>query len=208
MCNATDLQRHTTALFESWIPEAGDGEADLRQLIGYAKQVSTAREVTPFAPSVVDDWLGQCCAQSCQPQHRAVVDAILDFSSRLRWYSPASDYAGEEMSKNYAFTRLIGPQLFGEDSAIFYSDTVTVGFTVQAPNIHYPSHWHPAAECYGVLTGTGRWQVNHEPFTEKPPGTFIYHPTNIPHAMETLDQPMLTVYGWTGAINVRPVANI
>lgn len=53
------------------------------------------------------------------------------------------------------------------------------------------------AETYYVLSGTARWTaegVTHE----RAPGSFILHPSNIVHVMETGGEPLIAAYTWTG----------
>lgn len=202
---ATTLLHQIISIYESWLPDSGEGESDLRLLLDHLGNVGKPRPVPAPVPPVIKEWLEECCAQLCLPQHRDAIEILLEISSKLHWIAPSPEYTGEQMAQNYAFVRLIGPELFGVDSAPFYSDKVAVGFTILSPSLFYPPHWHPAVEFYGTLTGTGLWQLGDGPFEEKPPGTLIYHPSNVPHAMKTTDEPILTVYGWVGDILTRPV---
>ena len=206
MIIATKLLHHLTDLFEACLPDSGAGEADLHQTIQHLKNAGSPNPVKPFMPPVVEQWLKQCCQQPCDPRHQACIDALLEIGPTLRWFTPPVEYAGKTLAENYAFVRLMGPPLFDGPPNLFDSDEISAGFTIQAPQIFYPSHWHPAAEFYSVLTGTGRWQIDDKPFMEMLPGSFIYHPSDVPHAMETTDEPMLTAYSWIGDINTRPVA--
>lgn len=92
-----------------------------------------------------------------------------------------------------AWAELVGPL------APFHSDKVCLGVTAIGPHTRYPEHLHPAAEVYFVLSGTARWTaegVTHE----RPPGSFILHPSNIVHVMETGDEPLIAAYTWSGDI--------
>jgi hypothetical protein len=73
------------------------------------------------------------------------------------------------------------------------SDEVCLGVTLIAPHTLYPLHRHNAVETYFVLSGTATWTAAGRSQTQ-PPGSFILHPSNIVHAMQTWDEPLLAVY--------------
>lgn len=205
MISVTDILHHFTTLFERWLPHSADGEADLRQVLDELESAGEPQSFQAVVPPVVEEWLEKSCVLPCLPQHQALIQALLEMGGSLRWFAPSADYAGDEMVQSYAFVRLIGPPLFGQEAAPFLSDNVIAGFTLQAPNILYPSHWHLAVEFYDTLSGTGLWQIGDGPFEAKPPGTLIHHPSNAPHAMQTTDTPMLNAFCWVGDILTRPV---
>ena len=49
-----------------------------------------------------------------------------------------------------------------------------------------------------VLTGKSRWQLGHNRPKSQPLGTYIFHESDVPHAMETSAEPLLTVWAWMG----------
>jgi quercetin dioxygenase-like cupin family protein len=124
----------------------------------------------------------------------AVFDAFLPHLDALPWrysYEPRSD--APDISERMAWAELVGP------IAPFHSDKVCLGLTAIGPRLLYPLHYHPAAETYLVVSGTASWTA--AGMTRRhPPGTLILHPSNIVHAMETGDEPLLAAYAWTGDV--------
>lgn len=92
----------------------------------------------------------------------------------------------------YAFVTLIG------EGTPMPDDTCYFGLYLQAPDSHYPSHWHAAEEIYIVLSGTALWQQGEAPFGARRPGSQILHRSYEPHAMDTRAEPLLAMWTWTG----------
>lgn len=93
-------------------------------------------------------------------------------------------------SENWAHAEIAGPK------GLAYCDRLRIGLILQGPNTFYPGHQHPAVEVYYVLAGTADWQQGSGPFTPKPPGSLILHPSGVPHAMRTGDEPILAIFAW------------
>jgi hypothetical protein len=66
-----------------------------------------------------------------------------------------------------------------------------------APRTFYPLHTHPAVELYLVIAGEAQWTT---PDADRivPPGQFVLHRSNEPHAMRTFADPLLALYAWRG----------
>lgn len=107
-------------------------------------------------------------------------------------YPSRADFPGLE--HEMAWAELVGP------IAPFASGRVCLGVTYIAPRVRYPEHAHPAVEVYHVLSGTARWTADGI-VRERPPGSFILHPSNVVHAMETGGEPLLAAYTWTGDVH-------
>jgi quercetin dioxygenase-like cupin family protein len=137
------------------------------------------------------------------PAGNPVIDGILaalrEVAPVLPWkYNYAPGRGGAADAGRVAWAELIGPV------APVVSDELCVGVTLIAPLTLYPAHHHPAAELYGVLSGTARWQ-SPAADRDRTPGEFIYHQPGIVHAMETHDQPLLAAYTWTGDVKTWSV---
>ena len=123
-----------------------------------------------------------------------VLAALRPFASALPWrygYAARADAPGLE--DRIAWAEFIGP------AAPRKSDRLCLGVTLIASHTLYPAHRHPAVETYFVLAGTATWTAAGRSSLQ-PPGAFILHPSNIDHAMETGDEPLLAVYTWSGDI--------
>jgi quercetin dioxygenase-like cupin family protein len=122
----------------------------------------------------------------------AIIEALKPVVYCLPWqytYPARADAPG--LGQNIAFAEIIGP------AAPLPSERVCLGLTLIAPGTRYPEHHHPATELYHVLAGSALWTADGET-QRQPPGAFILHPSQIEHAMETREEPLLAVYAWTG----------
>ncbi len=114
----------------------------------------------------------------------------------LAWHYHYAARPGEaDLGGRIAFAELIGP------GGPLDAPECRVGFTLVAPETFYPLHAHPAVELYLVLSGTAEWTT---PGGGRmvPPGGFVLHRSNEPHAMRTFAEPLLALYAWRGAVEV------
>jgi quercetin dioxygenase-like cupin family protein len=120
----------------------------------------------------------------------ALRDPLRD--DQLPWhyhYKPRDD--APDLASRIAFAELIGPR------GPLTAPECRIGFTVMAPHTVYPLHRHPAVELYLVISGTAEW-IAPPSQHHAPPGSYILHGTNQPHAMRTTAEPLLALYAWSG----------
>jgi mannose-6-phosphate isomerase-like protein (cupin superfamily) len=123
----------------------------------------------------------------------ALLDAIGPVIRFLPWrYSYPTRDDTPDLGQNIAFAEIIGP------AAPFRSDNVCLGLTLIGPEILYPAHRHPAIELYHVVAGTATWTLDGVS-RDHPPGTFILHPSQAVHAMQTHAEPLVAIYSWSGS---------
>jgi quercetin dioxygenase-like cupin family protein len=121
-----------------------------------------------------------------------LLDEIYPVIESLPWsYSYPKRKDSPELDQNIAFAEIIGPV------APFRSDSVCLGLTLIGPGTLYPAHHHPATELYFVLAGTAKWELD-EVSNDKAPGSFILHPSQAVHAMQTYSESLLAIYTWSG----------
>ena len=53
---------------------------------------------------------------------------------------------------------------------------------------------------YVVLSGDSLWRHGDEGFQARPGGSYVFHPSQQHHAMQTLEEPLLALWAWTGDI--------
>ena len=105
----------------------------------------------------------------------------------LAWHhGPTEAELGRKFVENYGWTE------------IFHADRVACGFLVLGPRTEYPTHRQAAEEICIPLAGTAFWQRGNRPFAPRPPGMIIHHPSWLPHAMRTSNDPLLALYVWRG----------
>ncbi len=124
-----------------------------------------------------------------------LADLVLDKSDLLQWRLVVAGKLPAKFTDNMAAVELIGP------TGMIKNDKARLGFFIQAPNLHYPSHWHPAEELYHVVQGRSGWAVDDLSLSDKNGGDFIHHLSMQPHTMETYDEPLLAIWGWTGELS-------
>jgi hypothetical protein len=146
----------------------------------------SAKGSDPFAERSSTDvggWIGAAFATAREPLAVRVRDAL----PALVWRQNPT-YRDVSFLARYAYCELVcGAHL-------------TAGLLALAPDTHYPAHAHPAEEVYHLLAGKSEWRRGDEPWTHRLPGARIEHPSNVPHAMRALSEPLLALYLWRGAI--------
>ena len=117
------------------------------------------------------------------------VRPVIEFLPWHYGYAPRND--APDLGQRIAFAELIGPL------APYRSDSVCLGLTIIGPETLYPCHRHPAVELYYVAAGVATWTLDGVE-RDHPPGSFILHPSQAVHAMQTRAQPLLAIYTWSG----------
>ncbi len=151
----------------------------------------------PKTPPVVAWHLRTACGLSGAggSPSRALADAVLVDAALLRWSDIYEQYDDEPdmavFRRSYAYTSLIGP-----DGPLPCGE-LSVDISLQGPDIYYPPHVHRAVETYAIIGGTGDWKRGLEPWTPRPPGDLVLHPSGVRHAMQSNAEPLLALGIWT-----------
>lgn len=141
------------------------------------------------------DFLEDALALGRNGPEGTIAGAISAIAPALRWtYSYPDDPRRPGLASSVAFAQIIGPQGLKRD------DRRLLGLTLMAPETVYPPHTHPAIEFYLVIAGTALWQAGHQEASACLPGSLIFHPSGIAHAMTTEAEPLLAVFTWHGNI--------
>lgn len=181
---ADAIVRHATSL-----PHASGalGEA-IHQLAQAARSATPRAAHTAATANDHSALLARALAAASDP----IATALRALREPLPWHYhyPQRDDA-PDLAARIGFAELIGPRgpLIAPDSR--------AGFTLMAPHTFYPLHRHPAVELYLVISGTAEWIA---PPSQRfvPPGDYILHASNQPHAMRTAADPLLALYAWSG----------
>ena len=187
--------------FEYWLEKRGAGANHLPKHLEQLSSLKAKQVVQPKNRAIVETWFPQTVqiptSTYCQP----LVAELANTNDQLYWTTVPEDYLGKSFADQFAFTQLVGPWEIEGEPAAYKSETIAVGFSLQAPNLFYAPHYHKAQEFYGVLSGTARWQLGHTGPAHFPPGSFIFHDVDVPHAMETADEPLLCIWAWIGDLD-------
>jgi mannose-6-phosphate isomerase-like protein (cupin superfamily) len=165
----------------------------------------TLRKPEPTSHLIVDTYLEAACANS--GPHRSsshtIAEALLAVTDQLEWRaSSKSRDDGPDVAillRNFAVATIIG------EGGLLPSDKVYAGFSLQARDTYYPPHAHHAEESYWIIGGNGDWKVGTKPWFAVEPGDSIYHESGARHAMQTNEQPLLTVWLWTSHLDSEVV---
>ncbi len=155
----------------------------------------------PTSHHIVDSSLEAACANSGPDgsSSHELARSLLAVADQLEWRS--SSKAREDgpdvaiLLRNYAVTTVIGA------GGLLPTDKVYAGFSLQARDIYYPPHAHHAEESYWIIGGDGDWKVDTRPWFAVEPGDSVYHESGARHAMQTNEQPLLTVWLWTSHLD-------
>lgn len=187
-------------IFSARIGQSPIQDQHLQKIVRAIDELETEKSVEPQSFTVMERWLETAVSLAAGQEGEAAANALLTVSKKLRWGQSYANYIGEPdidlLRANYGYTLLAAPVLPERPSAHFGCDSVLFGFSIQAPNTLYPSHVHKAVEFYYVLGGTAVWQWGDQ-WQAQPPGALIFHNSGVRHAMQTHDEPLLTLFAWT-----------
>ena len=129
----------------------------------------------------------------------AVTGALLAARDALAWGAAYPELAGDSrydaFRAAYAYAEFVGPR------GPVVTGRLSAFFTIQGPGVLYPPHAHPAPEVYWVVAGTAQWRRGHEDWVTRPPGSFIFHRSGLPHATRTENEPLLALAFWTDSLD-------
>ena len=124
-----------------------------------------------------------------------IVREIADIEANMDWRTAEPMQLHPNTIDRHAYMVLVG------SSGLARSDVISCGLYFQSAGTVYPSHFHAAEELYFVVSGTAQWQKGDEPFVPRAPGDLIHHLSMEPHAMTTLDAPLLAIWAWLGDLD-------
>lgn len=142
---------------------------------------------------MVEDELEDC---NC-PQLRDACLAAAPFAKWRETYRHTG--IGGEFLERFACYALIGP------GGAFSSSKMGAYFVYMPKGLHYPWHHHPAEELYTVLAGSAEFHLKDNPTRQLSTGETSFHASNRPHAMTTVDTPVLAYVLLRGDLETLPV---
>ena len=165
---------------------------------------------TPFpddiVPQAVTPFHSTCCDVFCEDKklvsqkYPALQDAIRAASDAVHWRQTYKDTdIGDDFMDKFACYCIIG------ENAPFMSAAIRLFMVYMPPHFYYPWHHHPAEEMYVVGSGNGVFKRKDCPDERLTEGDTSFHQSNQPHAMETLDDPVLCLVAWRDDFETQPV---
>lgn len=195
-----ELLTAVSPIFSTRIGQDPIQDPHLQKIVRAIEELGSEKVVEPKSFALMDRWLETAVSLAAGHEGESTANALLSVSDKLRWGQSYANYIGEPdidlLRANYGYTLLAAPALPERPSAHFACDSILFGFSIQAPHTLYPSHVHKAVEFYYVLGGTAVWQWGDQ-WQTQPPGTLIFHNSGVRHAMQTHNEPLLTLFAWT-----------
>ncbi|MFK7838529.1 MAG: dimethylsulfonioproprionate lyase family protein [Sulfitobacter sp.] len=127
-------------------------------------------------------------------------DAIRAASGAVHWRETYKDTdIGRDFIDRFACYCIIG------ENAPYWSEAIRLFMVYMPPRLYYPWHHHPAEEIYMVVSGNAVFSRKGYPDETLFDGDTSFHASNQPHAMETLDDPVLCLVAWRDDFETPPV---
>jgi len=155
-----------------------------------------ASEITRSPISNSNNW--KVAIEACKDaKFSQLVAALLDIEPIISWNALPELY-GESLDPDQAFGMVVGNW-----ASPLSAPNYGFGLLLMGPNTTYPTHHHAAREVYFILSGTAHWKRGDEPWIQRAPGSVIYHPSNVPHATHTDEDPLLAVAMWISDLDSK-----
>ena len=188
------------AVYQTLLRTTQDAYADNAEMTGF----------TPFPDDIVRQAItpfhSTCCDVFCEDKklvsqkYPALQDALRAASDAVHWRQTYKDTdIGDDFMGQFACYCIIG------ENAPFMSAAIRLFMVYMPPHFYYPWHHHPAEEMYVVVSGTGVFKRKDCPDERLTEGETSFHHSNQPHAMETLDDPVLCLVAWRDDFETQPV---
>ena len=134
----------------------------------------------------------------------ALQSALLDASHSMAWRTIYTAPEGAANQDLYAFSSKLGCYAITGDDSPFASLSVRIFLVYMPAGLYYPWHKHPAEELYFGISGSAIFRrdgAEDEVLTE---GKSLFHESDQPHAIETTDQPFLSLAIWRNHLTTPP----
>lgn len=129
-----------------------------------------------------------------------IKDIFLELGEKAYW---RDTYAGTQISDRF-MDQFGCYSLIGKNG--FFNCTTMNSWMVYMPaGLYYPWHHHPAEEMYLCLAGEAVFKKQGFEDVTLRQGGIAFHQSNQPHAMETLDHPVLCYVVWRNEFTTNPV---
>ncbi len=132
-----------------------------------------------------------------------MVTALMAVTDQLKWRASSKSHDdGPDIAlflRSYSPTTVIGAD------GLLPSEKVSAGFSMQGHDTYYPPHAHHAEESYWIIGGDGDWKLGSKPWFAVEAGDSIYHESGAHHAMQTNEQPLLSLWLWTSHLDSEVV---
>lgn len=189
----------TSAAFNTVLLEIQDLHRTIPELgafVAFPESVTqTPFRPRPIAAAALFDETARQGAEAMHPLTRALQAA----GPEAYWRDTYADTdIGQHFLDRFGCYCIIGP------NAPWISDTLW-SFMVHMPaGLDYTWHHHPAEEIYVVIDGEAEFRRAGMPPERLGRGGSSFHASGQPHAMRTLDQPVVAYVAWRNGFGTPP----
>jgi len=189
------------AIYADGIEQQHESAEHLDTLCSAIDQLDGEQSVASQSFPVVDRYLRGALAIASDRYANALARALEPISHRLSWQQPDYGDAPEFqiLKTNYAYALIAGPEQWGLSN--FHCADVFFGVSLQAPHTLYAGHAHKAPEIYYVVSGNSQWKRGDEDWQDRSSGSLIFHDQHVGHAMQSFDEPLLSLFAWTSDLD-------
>ena len=135
--------------------------------------------------------------------YKTLCDTIIGSAKDVIW---RETYKGTNIGNDF-LDKFACYEIIGRD-APFASNKMRSFVVYQPPGVYYPWHQHPAEEIYVVLAGKAKFSLEKTAARILNPGDHAFHPSNQPHALETLSHPVMAYVVWRNGFDTAPTWTI
>lgn len=154
--------------------------------------------VSPFHCNCSDVFCND--TQLVSNNYAMLQDALRDARDAVHWRETYKNTdIGDEFMDQFGCYCIIG------ENAPFMSNRIRLFMVYMPSGLYYPWHNHPAEEIYMVVSGRAVFKRKGCPDRTLCEGETSFHPSNQPHAMETLKEPVLCLVAWRDSFQTPPV---
>ena len=122
-----------------------------------------------------------------------LLKALQALAPHLEWrHTYTVDEVGQAFLDNFGWFELAGPT----GHFITHQTRITVGYW--GPGLTYDRHHHVAEELYTVVSGQALFLSDGDADETLGADGTRYHASNQPHALQTLEDPLLVLVFWRG----------
>lgn len=195
--------------FKGVFTTAANAGGDLAKTASFALEnvnwADELKEPEALSNPIVDRYLEAVCINSgdANSSTRRVAEALLSVTGQIAWRK--RDSGGENDADLAVFTKRYTSCCIIGEGGLLSSDKVSAGFSLQGPDAYYPPHAHVAEESYWIIGGGGDWKVDQRSWFPVKSGDAVYHNSGARHAMQTNEQPMLSIWLWTSHLDSEVV---
>ena len=131
--------------------------------------------------------------------------ALLDASPAMAWRTIYQPSGKPDDHHDYGFAERLGCYVILGKDGPFACPDMTIFLVYMPAGTLYPWHTHPAEELYFMISGNAIFKRGDKEDVILSEGQSMFHSENQPHAIETTNNPMLSLAIWRNHLDTPPL---